>query len=140
MKINIDKQKKITLYNPGFDEMRHTLDQSIQATLKQLIRKDMSAAKINLSIDINLIKDEITDANAPTGYREAITPDIGWKLAYVLQQKADTKGDVNTKDNGKELLMDENEDFFLVDKEEASGQLSMFNTWDEYVEEVVMAE
>jgi len=34
------------------------------------------------------------------------------------------------------LLVDGNGDFFLVSKEEASGQLSMFNTWDEFKEAV----
>lgn len=37
-----------------------------------------------------------------------------------------------TRANQKELVMDDNGEMHIVSREEASGQLSMFNTYDEY--------
>lgn len=139
MKIKIDPEKKITLYSREFDQMRHTLDQTLQSVIRQLIKKDMNNAGIGLKIDINLVKLEVADDNAPTGTRESVIPEINYKIAFVIQQKGDAKDSVVSKAAGKELLTDGSGDFFLVSKEEASGQLSMFNSWDEF-EEALSAE
>lgn len=134
MKIKIDDAKRINLYNPEFDEMRHTLDRSLQGILRKMISKDMDAASIGLKIDIELLKSTITDNNAPTGTREAITPEISYRIVSAMQSRTDTKGNVVGRRSNKELLIDDQGIAFLVSKEEASGQLSMFNTWDEFKE------
>lgn len=134
MKIKIDPEKKISLYMSEFDEMRNVLDGTIQNTLRQMARKDMNTAAIGLKIDIRLLKTVVKDDNAQTGSREQVTPDIGYKIASVIQDKDDVKGDVIRRGSGKEILTD-GLNFYLVPDEEASGQLSMFNSWDEFAEE-----
>lgn len=136
MNIRIDPEKKIGLFNPEFKEMLHTLNEKLQRAVRQLVRKDMSAATIGLKIDIDLLKLTLNDENAPTGTREAMRPKISYKISSVLQDKDDDKGDVIVRSSGKELLTDGSGNFFIVDAEEASGQLSMFNSWDEFAEEI----
>lgn len=89
----------------------------------------MSAATIGLKIDIQTIHKTIKDDNAPVGQREALVPDITYKVALTLQAKADTKG--NIVRSGHELIRDDDGSFYIVTTEEASGQLSMFNGYDE---------
>ena len=89
----------------------------------------MSAATIGLKIDIQTISKMIKDDNAPFGQREALVPDITYKVALTLQAKADTKG--NIVRSGHELIRDDDGSFYIVTTEEASGQLSMFNGYDE---------
>ena len=67
--------------------------------------------------------------NAPFGQREALVPDITYKVALTLQAKADTKGNIVRSDH--ELIRDDDGSFYIVTTEEASGQLSMFNGYDE---------
>ncbi|MBQ3478190.1 MAG: hypothetical protein IJH25_08470 [Clostridia bacterium] len=134
MNIKIDPEKKIGLFNPEFKEMLRTLNEKLQRSVRQLVRKDMSAATITLKIDIDLLKLTLNDDNAPTGTREAMRPKIGYKISSVLQDKDDDKGDVIVRSSGKELLTDGSGNYFIVDAEEASGQLSMFNSWDEFRE------
>ena len=76
MKIKIDPAKKITLYNPEFDEMRNDLDVTLRNTLKSMLALNMTSATVGLKIDIELIKEVIKDDNAPTGQREAMKPEI----------------------------------------------------------------
>ncbi len=134
MKIKIDSNKKVTLYNHEFDEMRHALDMTLQTTLKSMIAKNMTGASIGLKIDISLIKQVIKDDNAQTGQREALRPDINARIVAAMQQRVDKKVGVVGKTSNVELLVDDSGDFFFVTKEEASGQLSMFNSWDEFQE------
>jgi len=61
---------------------------------------------------------------------------VGYKVGTVLQQKDETKGKIVKPGEDKEILVDDLGAFFLVSTEEASGQLSMFNTWDEFEDEV----
>ena len=134
MKIKIDSNKKVTLYNPEFNEMRNALDTTLQTTLKGMIAKNMTGATIGLKIDISLIKQVIKDDNAQTGQREALRPDINARIVAAMQQRVDKKVGVIGKTSNVELLVDDTGDFFFVTKEEASGQLSMFNSWDEFQE------
>ena len=134
MKIKIDANKKVTLYNYEFDEMRHALDTTLQTTLKSMIAKKMTGARIGLTIDIMLMKQVITDNNAQTGQREALRPDITARIVAAMQQRVDKKVGVVGKTSNVELLADDAGDFFFVTKEEASGQLSMFNSYDEFLE------
>lgn len=134
MKIKIDSNKKVTLYNPEFNEMRNALDTTLQTTLKSMIAKNMTGATIGLKIDISLIKQVIKDDNAQTGQREALRPDINARIVAAMQQRVDKKVGVIGKTSNVELLVDDTGDFFFVTKEEASGQLCMFNSWDEFQE------
>ena len=54
----------------------------------------------------------------------------------MIQQKDSVDGEIIPR-GSDELLVDDNGDMFLVSKEEASGQLSMFDTWDEYSEAIL---
>ena len=134
MKIQIDSNKKVTLYNHEFDEMRRALDVTLQNTFKSMLAKNMTGASIGLKIDISLIKQVVNDNNAPTGKREALRPDINARIVAAMQQRMDKKVGVVGKTSNVELLVDDTGDFFFVTKEEASGQLSMFNSWDEFKE------
>lgn len=134
MKIKIDSNKKVTLYNHEFDEMRNALDMTLQTTFKSMLAKNMTGATIGLKIDISLIKQVIKDDNAQTGQREALRPDINARIVAAMQQRVDKKVGVIGKTSNVELLVDDTGDFFFVSREEASGQLSMFNSWDEFQE------
>lgn len=133
MKIKIDPEKQITLYNRDFDEMRRVLDSMIQSIFPRMLDKGMDAASITLKIDFALAKAEIADNNAALGTRPAIHPEVGYKLSVTMQSKDEDKGQIIPY-GSDELLMDDDGNFFLVSREEASGQLSMFNSWDEYRE------
>ena len=62
-------------------------------------------------------------------------PEVEYKINFTMQQKGSADGAIIPK-GSDELLVDDNGDFFLVSREEASGQLSMFDSWNEYVEAV----
>ena len=134
MKIKIDSNKKVTLYNHEFDEMRNALDMTLQTTFKSMLAKNMTGASIGLKIDITLMRQVLKDDNAPTGQREALRPDISARIVAAMQQRVDKKVGVVGKTSNVELLVDDTGDFFFVTKEEASGQLSMFNSWDEFAQ------
>lgn len=136
MKVRVDPEKKITLYNKEFDVMRNDLDVAIRETIRKMVSKQISAGAIGLKIDIGITKTTVKDDNAPSGYRQSMLPAISYKVGTVLQQKDEAKGKIVKPGEGKEFLVDDLGDFFLVSKEEASGQLSMFNSWDELIQEV----
>lgn len=135
-KILIDSEKKIHLYNRDFDEMRNLLDITLQQTMMRMLGKGMDTGSITLKIDIALNRDVINDHNAPTGSRPAIHPEIDYKITHMIQQKDSVDGEIIPR-GSDELLVDDNGNMFLVSKEEASGQLSMFDTWDEYSEAIL---
>lgn len=124
-----DSKKKVNLDSPHFNDMKTDLNRYICAALNAMDEKKMSAATIGLKIDIQTIHKTIKDDNAPVGQREALVPDITYKVALTLQAKADTKG--NIVRSGHELIRDDDGSFYIVTTEEASGQLSMFNGYDE---------
>lgn len=70
--------------------------------------------------------------NSPTGEREALIPTINYKIAMTLQSKAENKGYVVS---GGHEVVQEGSDYYIVTKEEAGGQLNMFNGYDETLEE-----
>lgn len=139
MKIKIDPEKRVNLYNAEFDVMRNDLNIAIQSTLAKMIAKRINTGAIGLKIDIAVAKTPIKDDNAPTGTREALLSAITYKVATVLTQKDEAKGKIVGPADDKEILVDDDGDFFLVSKQEASGQLSMFNNWDEFAAEVTGA-
>lgn len=134
MKIKIDPSKKLTLYSQEFDEMRNNLDLTLQTTLKAMIAKNMDAAAIGLKINVELIKVDLADDNAPTGTRPAMKPEISARIVAAMQQRVDKKCNVIGRASKKEILIDDDGNMCLVSEEEASGQLSMFNSWDEFKE------
>ena len=134
MKIKIDPAKKITLYNPEFDEMRNDLDVTLRNTLKSMLALNMTSATVGLKIDIELIKEVVKDDNAPTGQREAMKPEISARTVAAMQKRLDKKCKVIGKASNVEVLVDDTGEFFFVTKEEASGQLSMFNSYDEFLD------
>lgn len=125
----IDPKKMVTLNSPHFEEMRNELNRYISGALRAMDEKKMSAATIGLKIDIVTTRETVRDDNSPTGEREALMPNITYKLALTLQTKADTKGDVVGK--GYELVRDDTGSYYIMTGEEASGQLNMFNGYDE---------
>lgn len=135
MIIKIDPEKKIHLYNRDFDEMRNTLDIVLQKTMANLIDKELDSGVITLRMAINLNRDMIKDDNAPSGVRPAIHPEIDCKIGATMQEKFGIDCEIIPK-GSDELIVDKNGDTFLVSREEASGQLSMFNTYDEFVRTV----
>ena len=136
MKIKIDPEKQITLYNKEVDVMRNDLDVAIQKTLPKMFHKGINLASVTLKIEIGTIKQDVIDNNAPTGTREQVKVVMAYKVSTELKSKEEAKGSVVSLGDKKELLVDDSGRFFLVSSEEASGQLSMFNSFDEYVEEV----
>lgn len=134
MMIKLDPEKQITLYNRDFDAMRDSLDKAIRQIIADMILKDMDAGRIGLTIDISLVKSFTVDSNADSGMRPCINPEVNYKIGTAMQQKDETKGNIIPAGRD-ELLTDGNGNFFLVTPEEASGQLSLFDTWDEYARE-----
>ncbi len=129
MKINDDK-KRLSLNSPYFDKMRTDLDAAIHSAVNAMLRKEINSGTVALKLDIGLVPQTIPDDNAPTGTREAVPIKIAYKVAITLQSKAELKGDV-VKDLKHELVQDDTKAFFIVSSDEASGQLNMFNCYDE---------
>lgn len=135
MRIQLDPEKKISLYNRDCDEMRSVLDKAMQNVMKVMLRKGLDSSAITLKINIDLNRDIVNDDNADLGTRPAIHPEMDYKITFVMQEKGSVDGDIIPK-GSDELLVDDNGDVFLTSKEEASGQLSMFNSYDEYLEDM----
>ena len=126
--MHIDPKKKLSLYSPHFDEMRRDLDAYITRMFYIMEAKDTKAGTITLKIDFAVLEEQVKCENSPTGEREALIPHIGYKIAMTMQSKAERKGDVVGK--GHEVIQD-GAAYYIVTTEEASGQLSMFNGYDE---------
>lgn len=135
MKIKLDPEKRIHIGNRDFDEMRVMLDRVLQQTMNKMLDKELDSGAITLKITIDMNRDVINDNNAPMGTRPAIHPEMDYKIGAMVQEKFGIDGEIIPK-GSDELLVDDNGGFFLVSKEEASGQLSMFNTYDEYIDAV----
>ena len=129
----IDEKKRVTLDSPHFAEMRTDLNRYISGALRSMEEKNMSSATIGLKIDLILVHKTIEDDNAPTGERDALVPDITYKLALTMQAKADTKGNVVRSDH--ELVEGDEGSYYIITTKEASGQLNMFNGYDELPED-----
>lgn len=125
----IDQNKKFELNSPHFQKMREDLDAHIRKAFAIMDRKEMSGAKIGLVIDIMTNHNEVKDNNAPMGVREAITPHVAYKLTFKLEAKSESKNDIVGA--GNEVVKDDYGDYFIISHEEASGQLNMFNGYDE---------
>ena len=130
--MKIDPKKRVTLSSPLFDKMRSDLDLYITKMLPLMEAKNSLAGTISLKIDFAILEDEVKCENSPTGIREAKIPHIGYKLVLSMQSKAEKRDDVVGK--GHELVKG-GADYYIVTKEEASGQLNMFNGYDELPDE-----
>ena len=135
-KVKLDPEKKIHLYNRDFDEMRNALDVTLQHLMAKLVAKELDSGTVTLKIAIDLNREMVKDNNAPMGTRPAIHPEMDYKIGATAQEKFGYDGEIIAK-GSDELLVDGEGSFFLVSKEEASGQLSMFNTYDEYTKAVM---
>lgn len=129
MKIN-DNNKRLSLNSPYFDKMRLDMDAAIHGAVNSMLCKEINSGTVALKLDISLIPRTIPDDNAPTGTRDALPIKIAYKVAVTLQSKAELKDDV-VNDLNHELVQDDTKAFFIVSTEEASGQLNMFNSYDE---------
>lgn len=130
--MHIDPKKRLSLYSPHFDEMRRDLDAYITRMFHIMEAKDTKAGTIALKIDFAVLEEQVKCENSPTGIREAKIPHIGYKLVLSMQSKAEKRDDVVGK--GHELVKG-GADYYIVTKEEASGQLNMFNGYDELPDE-----
>ena len=125
----IDPKKRVSLYNPCFDDMRRDLDIVIGQTIARMDRQSIVNGTITTKIEIGMTREKIQDDNSPTGEREALHPRATYKISVVMQSKGEAKGDVIG--GGNELVKGDDGDYYVLSKEEASGQLSMFNGYDE---------
>ena len=129
MAMKISDNRKLKLDSPFFDEMRRELDIAIRKSVHVMERKGIGSSVIALKIEIDTTRADVKDDNSPTGERVALLPSIGYKLATTMQAKTEKRG--NIVGTGHELIEDDLGDFYVVTKEEASGQLNMFNCYDE---------
>lgn len=126
--MHIDPNRKLSLSSSLFDEMRRDLDTYITRMLPIMQLKDTHAGSITLKIDFSILEETVKCGNSPTGERESLIPNIDYKIAMTMQSKAENKGSV--VGHGHEVIQDGSA-YYIVTKEEASGQLNMFNGYDE---------
>ena len=129
----IDMKKEFTLNSPIFEEMRDSLAKYIQNAPRVMEARHAEASTISLKIDIAFNDTKVKDNNSPLGEREAKLPTVTYKLAMTMQAKAQHAGNVVRDDH--ELVQDDSGKYFILTKEEASGQLNMFNGYDELPED-----
>lgn len=125
-------KKRISLSNPFFDEMKSKLDVYIQEILPAMERKDSMSGSVSLKIEFQVIKDKIHCENSPTGIREAKMPNVTYKILMDVRSKAEHKDTIIGR--GYEVIEDE-DGLYIITQEEASGQLNMFNEFDEFQKE-----
>jgi len=130
--ITFDRDTRISIYNPAFDVTRNELDIRLRDVISEMVEKDQSSGSVTLKIDISTTKAMIDDDNAPTGIRPAMSIEIEADVSHMIQSKGKTKVDVINRGHQRELVMDDSGVLHIVSREEASGQLSMFNSYDEY--------
>ncbi len=125
----IDDRKKLSLNSPFFDKMREDLDVYIRHGIVEMEKKDIANGAITLKIEMSTEHNTIRDDNSPTGERETIVPIINYKISMSMQSKAERKGKV--VGIGHELVQDNNGSMFILTNDEASGQLSMFDAYEQ---------
>ncbi len=136
MRMNYSEDSKISFANPVFDVTRNTLNATMQNLVDEMVEKGMNSGSVALKISFNTESVVINDDNAQMGTRPAMCVVIGTDIAYSMQQKGSVKIDVVPKAAEKEIILDEGRTTRIVSRKEASGQLSMFNTWDEYKKDI----
>ncbi len=125
----MDDRKKLSLNSPFFDKMREDLDVYIRHGIVEMEKKDIANGAITLKIEMNTEHNTIRDDNSPTGERETIAPIINYKISMSMQSKAERKGKV--VGIGHELVQDNTGSMFILTNAEASGQLSMFDAYEQ---------
>ncbi len=125
----MDDRKKLSLNSPFFDKMREDLDVYIRHGIVEMEKKDIANGAITLKIEMNTEHNTIRDDNSPTGERETIAPIINYKISMSMQSKAERKGKV--VGIGHELIQDNTGSMFILTNAEASGQLSMFDAYEQ---------
>lgn len=130
--MSIDPKKEYHCQARFFDEMKSKLNIYIQEILPAMERKDSMSGSVSLKIEFQVIKDEIHCENSPTGVREAKMPNITYKILMDVRSKAEHKDTIIGR--GYEVVEDE-DGLYIITQEEASGQLNMFDEFDEYQKE-----
>lgn len=130
--IEFNKDDSVSLYNPSFETMRNDLDINIQQVIAEMVEKGIFAGSVNLKIDFILGKVRISDHKAASGSRDSLMVQADYKVVHGVQSKFETKGTAISSRDPKEITMDNLGNLYMVSPEEASEQLSMFNSWEEY--------
>ena len=131
MKISIDESRRVSLYGEEFAQMRSLLDEAISNVMAVMRDRNTNSAAITLKIDVSLINTPVSDAGSPMGRRVAIAPEIGFKITTTLTSKSEQKQDIVKIEDGKEIVQDANGAYYIVTNEDANGQMSMFDHYEE---------
>lgn len=119
---------RIGLYSRYFAEMRSELDSYIKDAYPMMLRKDVIDGTITLKIDLSFVKKMCAGSDDPADVREAVMPEIGYRIALEMKSKIERKG--NCVGFGNEVIQGKH-GYYIVPEEEAAGQMSMFNAFDE---------
>lgn len=125
----MDDAKRVNLYGQYFEDMREDLNAAILEAMASMYRKDISESTVGLRINIEALRACTSDESAPNGVRERIIPDISYKVTLTLHTKSERKGNVVSPDH--EITRDESGAFFILTKQEADGQIGIFDTLEE---------
>lgn len=112
--------KKINLYTEEFDELKISLNASIEHVVKKLASKEFEAGDINLKIKIGFKADYKNEKM----YRK---PVVLYKVNTVLQKKSNIDSEFSYKN--KELVLDEDGEPVL--QEVKSSQIDVFEEDEE---------
>lgn len=124
-----DEGLKIGLYSEYFAGMRNDLDYYIRGAYPEMQKKDVVDGTITLKIDLSFMKRyAVYNSDGSIAKREAVVPEIRYRVSMDLKSKIDTKG--VCVDDGKEVVHGKH-GFYIVPKEVAEGQMDMFNSFDE---------
>ena len=127
----INSNSKADLSNPVFNDMKEKLNAAFRNAISGMNLRNLASGVVTLKIDITTDRTSVKDKNAPIGSREALKLKINYRIATDMRATSNTKGDVFPKTRTYELVQDDTKAFFILTSEEASGQLNMFNGYDE---------
>lgn len=130
----IHSNRMADLSNPLFDDMKIRLNEAFKKAIAGMDLRNMNSSTVALKIDIETDRTSIKDENAPIGSREALQLGISYRITTDMRATASTKGNVTPNARSYELVQDDTKRYFILPSEEASGQLNMFNGYDELAE------
>lgn len=135
--IEFNKDDSVSLYNPDFDVMRNELDINIQQVVAEMIEKDIMSGSVNLKIDFTVGKVRVSDYKAKSGSRDSMMVQVEFRVSHGVQSRYETKGTAVSSKDPKEIVLDNLGNLYMVAPEEASKQLSMFDSWNAYRDAVM---
>jgi len=125
----ISKNKRVSLDSEHFEMMRWELDNAIRTAVNAMDTKEIGSGKINLSISLSHLRTYRADAREADGVRSACVPEIKYKLTMNISSKGTTTGVIaGTND---ELVKDGKGNYYIISKQEADGQIGMFEEAEE---------